>query len=385
MSNNNKPMNDDELLDLLEQLPKGDEALWKKAGQEGGLDSLQDLRLLAAASRMEREGMDVEERLAAFHALRRRKRKLRIRRWTLGLTGVAAVVAFLFWIVPGGQNLGMMKEQPVVVFLSDSTAAQHAVLHTEASPDAPYRDGKQKRKKTWTMPAPNEIDYHAPKGLVANASELPEKHTLTVPRGQTFKIILADGTEVYMNTDSRLVYPDHFTGAERTVFLEGEAYFKVTKDERHPFIVRTHSLQTRVLGTEFNVSSYAGSSARVTLVEGSVEVSDMDCRTKTRIVPGEQASLQTDGDFSVRKVDVSAYVHWKDGYFYYDNVALVDIMKELGRWYNVSVVFCNAEAMNCRLHYVADRRQDLQHAVTLLNRMQKFTITLKDDHRLYVE
>ena len=87
----------------------------------------------------------------------------------------------------------------------------------------------------------------------------------------------------------------------------------------------------------------------------------------------------------MQKVDVSSYVHWKEGYFYYDNVPLLDIMKDLGRWYNVSVVFCNAEAMDCRLHYVADRRQDLQHAITLLNLMQKFKVTLKDDHRLYVE
>ena len=215
--------------------------------------------------------------------------------------------------------------------------------------------------------------------MVANARDLPEKHSLTVPRGQTFKIILSDGTEVYMNTDSRLVYPDHFTGAERSVFLEGEAYFKVARDEHHPFI------QTRVLGTEFNVSSYPGSEVQVTLIEGSVEVSDADRQATTRIVPGEQASLLADGDIAVQKVDVSSYVHWKEGYFYYDNVPLLDIMKDLGRWYNVSVVFCNAEAMDCRLHYVADRRQDLQHAITLLNRMQKFKVTLKDDHRLYVE
>ncbi len=384
MDNDNKPMNDDELLDLLERLPEGDAALWKKAGQQGCLEDLQDLRLLAAASRAEREGLDVEERLAAFHAARRRKKKLRMRRWTLALTGVAAALAaFLLWAVPYGISLGRHSE-PVVVFLSDSTAARDAVLKTEAPPNVADTYVKQ-RKKRWTMSAPNEIDYHTRQDMVANARDLPEKHSLTVPRGQTFKIILSDGTEVYMNTDSRLVYPDHFTGAERSVFLEGEAYFKVARDEHHPFIVRTRSLQTRVLGTEFNVSSYPGSEVQVTLIEGSVEVSDADRQATTRIVPGEQASLLADGDIAVQKVDVSSYVHWKEGYFYYDNVPLLDIMKDLGRWYNVSVVFCNAEALDCRLHYVADRREDLQHAVTLLNRMQKFKVTLKDDHCLYVE
>ena len=140
-----------------------------------------------------------------------------------------------------------------------------------------------------------------------------------------------------------------------------------------------------MLGTEINVSGYEGSDTEVTLVEGSVEVSDADRQRTVRIKPGEQASLQTDGGFAVQKVDVSQYIHWREGYFYYDNVTLLDIMKELGRWYNVSVVFCNAEAMESRLHFVADRRQDLQHALTLLNRMNKFTITQKADGRVYVE
>ena len=209
--------------------------------------------------------------------------------------------------------------------------------------------------------------------------------TLQTPRGKDFKIVLSDGTEVWLNAESTLTYPSRFHEAQRIVELDGEAYFKVARDEHHPFIVRTRSLQTRVLGTEFNVSSYPGSEVQVTLIEGSVEVSDADRQATTRIVPGEQASLLADGDIAVQKVDVSSYVHWKEGYFYYDNVPLLDIMKDLGRWYNVSVVFCNAEAMDCRLHYVADRRQDLQHATTLLNRMQKFKVTLKDDHRLYVE
>ena len=384
MNKDDKPMKDDELLDLMEQLVRGDAASWEDARQKGCLQDFQDLKLLAAASRAERETNSVEERLAAFHAAQRRKRRQRVRRLTLLFTGVAATVcALLLWALPFGQHSGN-SEQPLVVFLSDSTVSPHAVLRTEASRQKPDVSKRQDATRTWTLSAPNEIDYHARQPLVAEARTLPSRHSLTVPRGQTFKIILADGTEVYMNTDSRLVYPDRFTGKERCVYLEGEAYFKVAKDKEHPFIVRTRTLQTRVLGTEFNVSSYADSDTQVTLIEGSVEVSD-GRRTTTRIRPGEQASLHTDGNFSVQKVDVSSYVHWKEGYFYYDDVTLLDILKDLGRWYNVSVVVCNAEAMDCRLHYVADRREDLQHAVTLLNRMQKFKITLKDDRRLYVE
>lgn len=192
MDNDNKPMNDDELLDLLERLPEGDAALWKQAGQQGCLEDLQDLKLLAAASRAEREGLDVEERLAAFHAARRRKKKLRMRRWTLALTGVAAALAaFLLWAVPYGISLGRHSE-PVMVFLSDSTAARDAVLKTEAPPNVADTYVKQ-RKKRWTMSAPNEIDYHTRQDMVANARDLPEKHSLTVPRGRRLRLFCLTG------------------------------------------------------------------------------------------------------------------------------------------------------------------------------------------------
>lgn len=376
-----KHLADETRWDLLEKLPESrpeDETEAKEL-----LQDYRDLKLLAAASRVESRQLDVEARLAAFHAGERRRKRLRMWRRGLSWAGVAAVLAgVLMWAWPDMQ--GGMSNEPVVVFLSDSLAPRHPQLQTEAAKGTTGKKSSA-RAKAWTQPNPNEIDYHTRQNLEANAQDLPERHSLTVPRGQTFKLTLSDGTEVYMNTDSRLIYPSRFTGKERSVYLEGEAYFHVARDERHPFVVRTSTLETRVLGTEFNVSGYAGSEPEVTLIEGSVEVTGAGRREAIRITPGEQVGLQADGSLSVRKVDVSPYVHWKEGYFYYDDVTLLEIMKDLGRWYNVSIVFCSADAMNARLHYAADRRKDLQHAVTLLNRMNKFKVTLKADGRLYVE
>lgn len=386
MDTKDRPVTDEELLDLLEGMSERDGELWQQVKEKGLTDDCLHLRLLAAASRIGQEEPDVEALLAAFHAGQSRKRRLRLRRWGLSLVGVAAAVLLLFlWMLPDGNGAGTGKE-PLLVFASDSAALRSPVLQTEKAPgvQASADDGAD-RPAVWVAKGPHELDYHTSANLSAYAKDLPERHSLTVPRGQTFKLILSDGTEVYLNADSRLVYPSRFTGKERSVFLDGEAYFRVAKDAGHPFIVRTQTLQTRVLGTEFNVSGYEGSDTEVTLVEGSVEVSDADRQRTVRIKPGEQASLQTDGGFAVQQVDVSQYIHWREGYFYYDNVTLLDIMKELGRWYNVSVVFCNADAMESRLHFVADRRQDLQHALTLLNRMNKFTITQKADGRVYVE
>lgn len=359
----------------------------EKTEDEDLLQAYKDLRLLAAASRTEKEGINIEKRLNEFKYKQARKKRLHIYKLGFAIVGIAAAALIVFlWNNPYYTSTQQTKEG-VTVFLSDTVTPKHIILQTEKTVSSGKKTPQHSTSppQGWNASQPNVLDYHNSQKLTAKANELPEKHSLTVPRGQTFKLILSDGTEVYMNADSRLIYPSKFTGKERNVYLDGEAYFQVAKDSAHPFIVNTHTLQTRVLGTEFNISSYKDSQTQITLISGSIEVRDPQKKRSARMIPGEQACLETDGNFGIQKVDVSSYVHWKEGYFYYDNVSLLDIMKDIGRWYNVSVVFNNAEAMDYKLHFVADRKQDLQHALTLLNRMNKFNITLKKDNRIYVE
>ena len=189
--------------------------------------------------------------------------------------------------------------------------------------------------------------------------------------------MLCDGTEVWLNANSNFVYPTAFIGDERIVTLEGEAYFKVTKDPERPFIVKTKTVQTRVLGTEFNIRSYTPEDTHVVLINGKVEVSNTKGGSYTRLYPGEDAHLQSDGNFILAEVDLDSYVYWKDGYFYFDNVTLKDIMQNLGRWYNVNIEFRNKEAMEYKMHFISDRTKDLEHTISLLNRMKKVTVTLQ--------
>ena len=156
-----------------------------------------------------------------------------------------------------------------------------------------------------------------------------------------------------------------------------EAYFKVTKDPKRPFIVKTKTVQTRVLGTEFNIRSYTPEDTHVVLINGKVEVSNTKGGSYTRLYPGEDAHLQSDGNFILAEVDLDSYVYWKDGYFYFDNVTLKDIMQNLGRWYNVNIEFRNKEAMEYKMHFISDRTKDLEHTISLLNRMKKVTVTLQ--------
>ena len=205
-----------------------------------------------------------------------------------------------------------------------------------------------------------------------------EMQVLTIPRGRCFKIVLGDGTEVWLNAESRLHYPSQFTDSEREVFLEGEAYFKVRSDEKRPFVVNAGGLRTYVLGTEFNVRSYADNPQFITLVEGSVRVDNVSTDEVVDLMPGQGVTLNSEGDFVVRDVDTYGITQWKDGYFYFNNVPLSDIVKDIGRWYNVDISFVNQSISDYHLHFVADRNAGLQHVLDVLNTLQKVHASVVD-------
>ena len=198
-----------------------------------------------------------------------------------------------------------------------------------------------------------------------------EMHTLTVPRCSYYQLQLADGTEVWLNAESRLVYPNRFSGNRREVELQGEGYFKVAPDPLHPFIVKSGKIVTEVLGTEFNMRNYNEKDAHVTLLKGSVKVRNHISATEVVIRPGEDAFLLADGTFEVREVDTDHYYLWTEGYFYFDNEPVVDIVCELGRWYNMQVEFQNSASMHYRLHFLAERDRPVEEALQLLNMLGK--------------
>lgn len=204
-------------------------------------------------------------------------------------------------------------------------------------------------------------------------------HTLNIPRGMNKQLTLADGTKVWLNAESSLQYPETFEGKDqRVVYLKGEAYFEVAKDSLHPFFVKTDALETQVLGTAFNVRAYSSDDVQVTLVEGSVKVSDKH-HHELRLQPGEHARLHSGNSLKAEPVEeASAYRSWADGQFYFDNTELVEIMRELGRWYNVDILFTNRDIMTDRLHFQADRTGTLSEALDLLNSMQKVKARIED-------
>jgi len=165
------------------------------------------------------------------------------------------------------------------------------------------------------------------------AGQVPESVVLSTPPGGQYRISLPDGTNVWVNAASSI----RFTGAKRTVELNGEAYFEVAKNPDMPFVVQSGKQELAVLGTRFNVSAYPEDKKVVTtLVEGSVKITPEPGREPRMLVPGQQSVLNLNGgDFSVRKVDVNYYTSWKDGLFVFNRLPVQAILPQIERWYNV--------------------------------------------------
>ena len=161
---------------------------------------------------------------------------------------------------------------------------------------------------------------------------------LIVPMGGECFVVLEDSSRVWMNAGSRLRYPSRFTGEERGVELEGEAYFEVEHGER-PFVVHTMRGDVRVLGTSFGVRVYEGEVARTTLVEGRVAFRGE--RDSVVLQPGEQAVVEETGRVRKQRVEVDEYVAWRTGMFVFDQRPLQDIARDLERWYEVRIIFMN--------------------------------------------
>ncbi len=180
-----------------------------------------------------------------------------------------------------------------------------------------------------------EIIYESDTSRKTVAGAAVSYNELTVPRGGQFRLLLPDGSRVWLNAESSLRFPTAFTAKERTVELRGEGYFEVAKNARQPFIVTTETQKVTVLGTHFNVQAYPGEpGVRTTLLEGKVEVASGAARQL--LAPGEQCRLNVrSGRMHTVNVDTEDAVAWKNGYFIFNETSIKEVLRQLSRWYNV--------------------------------------------------
>ncbi|AFD05296.1 FecR family protein [Solitalea canadensis] len=227
-------------------------------------------------------------------------------------------------IVPGGNNAILTLADGSTVVLND---IKNGVVANE-------------NNAVITKNGDDQIVYTLNKN---SSSVKVSQNVLATPKGGTYHVVLPDGTKVWLNAASSLTYPTEFIGKERIVKVNGEAYFEVAHNETKPFKVIAANQEVAVLGTHFNVNSYASEAAvKTTLLQGSVRVSLIENeRTKqTSVVilkPGQQSL--SNQYLVVQQADIKQVMGWKNGDFIFKRAPLDEIMRELERWYDIEVEF----------------------------------------------
>lgn len=293
-------------------------------------------------------------REAFLRRLGQRRPRRVIHRYLLNMGRIAAVLIlglFVWHQFKKGESAsslheGVAIEQPRMAETENhgpipQRSSYGVTLIDEAGEDIPYEE-----LGTWSKAGSAQLDNAG--GLLSYVSEgadapnaVEERfNEIVVDKGAEFSIRLSDGTQVWLNADSRLRYPVRFNGGERRVSLQGEAYFDVSTDSLRPFIVVAAGADVVVYGTEFNIHARSTDCVRATLVEGVVAVSIDGDTCLTRLAPGQTADVDLrHGNITLKDEPIELHVGWKQGKYYFEATPLEELFAELSLWYDVEVIF----------------------------------------------
>lgn len=338
-----------------------------------GADRELDAYIGMALRRHKDSAADVDAEWQSFRSanmatLRGRRKTAVLRTLLSAAVGAAAMFVFLF----------MFHDK---VFNASSTGGETvAVAAKKAAPNDGNATTKAKKPQGSVVADTASTTPPATPIVVAKAeknSHQPQR--ITTPAGMDLRVTLSDGSEVWLNAGSTLDFPSSFMASERRVKLQGEAYFKVAKNPQKPFIVTSNQMQVRVLGTEFNFKSYSSEPAAVTLINGKVEIVSQETeKAVATLSPGEEAWYDKNGEICIADADTYAVTQWVKGYFYFRDKPLVNVLRELGRWYGLGVVFNNPKAMDYKVHFSAQRNAPIRSALESLNRLKRVTVDVEN-------
>lgn len=192
-------------------------------------------------------------------------------------------------------------------------------------------------------------------------------NTIATPRGGKYEVVLPDGSKAWLNAASSLRFPVTFTGKTRTVEISGEVYFEIAAQAQKPFIVKTDGMEVQVLGTHFDINAYKDEKTiRTTLSEGSVRISDGG--DALILKPGDQAWLNRETrNIKAEPVNVAEALAWKNDLFYFNNTNIKEIMKQVARWYDVSIEYKTQHLNNKNFSGIVSRYSEVN---ALLERLE---------------
>ena len=296
----------------------------------------------------------------------------------------AVVVAFvgglLYWQMTGSPQ----PEVKQVAIARIEQGGMRAVLITETGQQVVLQGLKDTCLNITGTETLNIREDGSLKYSLSALSSMSEWHTLRIPKGGEYKIVLDDGTEIWLNSASELKYPAHFVGNERRVQLTGEAYFQVARNEAAPFIVETRDMDVKVLGTSFNVSVYEDEeSCHATLVEGRVEVNDKVIGEKVVLTPGKQALLRG-GEMTVREVNTKLYTLWRLDRFTFASEDMEGVIRKLSRWYNVDFFFANSSMKQKRFTGSLPKYADISQVLKMIEMTTDIKFEIKE-HTIMIQ
>lgn len=291
----------------------------------------------------------------------------------------AAIVLFPLLCAGVAWYLWQPGEKTPVPTLADYVRPQHGILLTlgdgqtldlrEQKNGEVWQSGSVKIQKDSLL----GISYETQKQKQTTVSF----HILEIPVAADYQLRLSDGTVVYLNSETKLKYPEVFAGEERKVYLEGEAYFEVAEDPEHPFRVMVNDMEVEVLGTHFNVNAYPEQKGvATTLAQGKVRVKDRG--REVVLVPGQQA-VATPSGLEVREVDVQEYLSWKDGLFIFRRMPLAEIMIQVYRWYGVKSEFSDEALREITFTGVINKNLSAEDLFRVIGKVVDVRFTMEGD------
>ena len=204
-------------------------------------------------------------------------------------------------------------------------------------------------------------------------------NTLIVPYGKRSEIELSDGSKIWLNSGSKLVFPASFSGDKREVYLEGEGIFEVAHNKEQPFIVKSNNHEIEVLGTVFNVSNYTDdNSINTVLKSGSVQINFkndgfLNNKESVKMTPGTLAVYNRNSkDMSINKVDTEKYFSWRDGMLIFKNDSMDFIMKKISRYYNTEIVINNEALKTVTFSGALDLQDNMEDVIKTIEETTGF-------------
>lgn len=269
------------------------------------------------------------------------------RKWRIGWRQYSAAAALIILFAGGIYYWNNKKQAEFNSQVNHTNGIKHDILPVSATPLLTLSDGRVIQLdsvKPGTLARlglasvvktdSSQLNYHTS----IQGDALVGFNKLDIPKGCQYRLVLPDGSTVWLNAASSLRYPISFAGKDRRVDLSGEAYFEITKNKEKPFLVQAGGSVVRVLGTHFNVNAYPDEPVlKTTLVEGSVSLKTG--KDSTVIKPGEEARLDNEGRIHTITVNTEGVIAWKDKLFWFQSASFEQIMRQLSRWYDIKVIY----------------------------------------------